>query len=349
MHNTTPHETLDRRQQRILRFVIDQFVESGHPVGSRSLSKLKDEHLSPASIRNTMSDLEEMGFLQQPHTSAGRIPTDQGYRHYVDSLISPTSIPHAEQDQIREVFSHFGGMFSSILECASRVLSQYSHYIGIASKPRFDSMVFRHIQFIRQGPGRILVIFVSSSGLVYNKVIEVEGSYEQEYLEKVSRWVIDHFMGKTLLRVRQLVQDMLQEERARYDILAKQALKISQASFEDDFGTEEGLIVEGTSNLAKEPDFATRETMERLLDAIEEKNALLDLISGCQEDEGVQVVIGSESELMEIQGCSLIASAYNFPDGSRGSIAVLGPKRMPYPRTIYLVDYISRQISKLEG
>lgn len=339
---------LDRRQQRILRFVVEQFVRTGHPVGSRVLSRSGEEQLSPATIRNTMADLEDLGYLAQPHTSAGRVPTDLGYRYYVDGLMPPSSIPLAEQQQIGDFFSSFGGMVTTILEQTSRLLSQYSHYIGIVTTPRFDSIVFRHISFVRQAPGKVLVIFVAAGGLVFNKLLTVEGDYNQEFLEKAGRWVVDHFAGLSLPAVRRRIEELLQHERVQYDLLERQALFFSRASFAGGFDGED-LYVEGTTNLVTAPDFAARERIEEILRAIEEKSALLRLLDGCMSGGGVQVVIGSENELKEITGCSLVAGAYQFPDGSRGSIAILGPKRMPYPRTIYLVDYISKQINRIAG
>lgn len=339
---------LDRRQQSILRFVVEQFVRTGNPVGSRVLARFGEEQVSPATIRNTMADLEELGYLTQPHTSAGRVPTDLGYRYYVDGLMPPSSIPLAEQQQIGDFFRSFGGMVGTILEQTSRLLSQYSHYIGIVTTPRFESIVFRHISFVRQAPGRVLVIFVADGGLVFNKLLTVEGDYSQEFLEKAGRWVVDHFAGLSLTAVRARIEELLRHERVQYDLLERQALFFSRASFSGGFEGED-LYVEGATNLVKEPDFATRERIEEILRAIEQKSALLRLLDGCLQGGGVQVVIGSENELKEIKGCSLVAGAYQFPDGSRGTIAVLGPKRMPYPRTIYLVDYISKQINRLAG
>jgi len=216
---------LSRREERILCIVVERFVTSGEPVGSRTISKTEGEHLSAASIRNTLADLEEMGYLYQPYTSAGRVPTDLGYRYYVDRLMQPPTLPLAD----------------------SKLLSRYSHYIGIVSAPQFESTVFCHIDFVLQAPGRVLVIFVSQSGIVHNKLIEVDFDMSQEELSRISSWVVEHFRGKTLTEVRNRVADMLQRDRAALDSLARRALFFSEASFIEGFG-EEGIYIEGTAN-----------------------------------------------------------------------------------------------------
>jgi len=339
---------LGRREERILRLVVEHVVTYGFPVGSRTVSKLEGEHLSAASIRNTMADLEELGYLAQPHVSAGRMPTDRGYRYYVDALMEEPSLPLAELEEIRSFFLSYRGMVGSILERTSHLLSHYSHYIGIVSAPQFESTVFRHVEFIRQGERRVLVIFVSQTGLVHNKLIEVRKDYPQEELDRISRWVVDEFSGMSLAEVRTHVQELMREERARIDDLANNALEFSSASFEGGFG-EEGVYVEGAANIVGEPEFSDPEQIQFLIQAVEEKGRIVELLNRCLDGEGVRIVIGSETELSGIEGCSLVASAYSFPDGSCGSVAVLGPTRMPYPRTVFLVDYISKQVSRAGG
>jgi len=246
---------LSRREERILCIVVERFVTSGEPVGSRTISKTEGEHLSAASIRNTLADLEEMGYLYQPYTSAGRVPTDLGYRYYVDRLMQPPTLPLAERREIEAFFTNYRGIMGSILENTSKLLSRYSHYIGIVSAPQFESTVFCHIDFVLQAPGRVLVIFVSQSGIVHNKLIEVDFDMSQEELSRISSWVVEHFRGKTLTEVRNRVADMLQRDRAALDSLARRALFFSEASFIEGFG-EEGIYIEGTANIFSEPEFA---------------------------------------------------------------------------------------------
>ena len=338
-------ESLNGREERILRFVVEGFVATGVPVGSRTVSKLEEEHLSAASIRNTMNDLEDAGYLYQPHVSAGRVPTDLGYRYYVDRLMDPPALPLAEQKAIKTFFSSYRGVVGAVLAHTSRLLSRFSHYVGIVSAPHFEGTVFRHIDFVRQGPGRVLVIFVSQAGLVHNRMIEVDVDLDPDELNRIAAWVIEKFCGMTLVEMRNRVEEILRTDRAALDRLSGRALEFSEATFAEGFG-DDGIYVEGTANIFGEPDFANPAQLKLLMQAIEEKDHLLRILNGCLSGEGVRVVIGSESELSEIQGCSLVASAYNFPDGSRGSIAVLGPTRMSYPRTVYLVDLVSKQISK---
>ncbi len=346
MNRSDIEERLNHRQERILRFVVELFVTSSQPVGSRTISKFEGEHLSAASIRNTMADLEETGYLVQPHTSAGRVPTDRGYRYYVDTLMDQPALPIAEQREIKAFFESYQGVVGSILEKTSKLLSSYSNYIGIVSAPQFESAVFNHVDFIKQGPDRVLVIFVDRAGLVHNKMIRIDIDLRQEELSRISEWVVERFHGMSLAEVRERVEEMLDREREMMDVIVRTALHFTRSSFADGFG-DENFYVEGTINIFDEPDFADREQLRVLMRAIEEKRHLLQLLNSCLDGEGVQVVIGSESDLKGIQGCSLVASAYTFPDGSRGSIGVLGPTRMLYPRTVFLVDLVSKQISRM--
>lgn len=339
---------LDARQARILRFVVEQFTSSGSPVGSRLLAKLNDEHLSPASIRNTMADLEDMGLLYQPHTSAGRLPTDMGYRYYIDSLMPSHCLPTVELHEIESFFDNYRGMISSILEVTPQVLSRFSNYIGIATTPRLKSMVLKHLQFVKQTAERVLVVFVSNNGMVFNKLLEVEREYSQSELDKLSRWVVAHFQGMNLLTLRLRVEEMLQEEQARYDQMAQKALLLSRDSFEGSFD-QEGIRVDGIGNFITWSGAGLKDRMKEILNTIERRSSLLELIDQVMVEGSVQVIIGSETELEEIKGCSLVASTYNFPDGSFGNLAILGPTNMSYPRTVYLVDYISKQISRFAG
>lgn len=339
---------LERRMERILRTVVELFVATGTPVGSRTLSKAQDEHLSPASIRNTMSDLEEMGFLSQPHASAGRMPTDKGYRYFVDVLMGKPSLPARIKAQIDRFFCDERAGIGSILEHTPRLLSRVSHYVGIVSVPQLESTVFRHIEFIRQAKRLVQVIFISHSGIVHKKLMEVEEDCTQEELDRIGNWVAGNFQGMTLVQVRERVKEMLLEERARVDQLMRRSLKLSEASFSESFG-EDDIYVEGAANIIMEPDFADPEIIRLLISAIEDKKLLLKLINHCIGGPGVQIAIGSETEMFVVPGCSIIASTYCLPDGSSGTVALLGPTRMPYPRTIFLVDYISRRISDFDN
>jgi heat-inducible transcriptional repressor len=337
---------LERRMARILRMAVERFVATGEPVGSRTLSKMEGEHLSPASIRNAMSDLEEMGYLFQPHVSAGRVPTDKGYRYYVDTLMGEPMIPPEEQKEIALFFDGFEGEVGPVLESTSKLLSRFSHYIGIVSVPHFESTVFRHIEFIRQAPGLILVILISRSGMVHNKLIRVGGDYNQEELDKISRWVVDTFQGLTLAQVRTRVEEMLRQERSRFNDFIRKGLIFSLASFAGGF-REDDIFVEGAANIVIDPVFSEPEKLRQLITAIEEKKVLVELLNKCLSSSGVQIAIGSETEISDVADCSIVASSYNLPDGSCGTVAVLGPTRMPYSRTIFLVDFISKRISAL--
>jgi len=337
-------QELTERSRHILEAIIDDYIESGEPVGSRAVVRRHNLALSPATIRNVMADLEDLGFLASPHTSAGRIPTEKGYRYYVDCLLQVRDLTRQEKRRI-DSQCQFGGDLDQMLQETGKALSTLSNYAGIVMAPRFTSTVFKQIEFVRLSSGRILVVFVSQSGLVQNKLIEADPSLTQRDLEQISNYLNQTLSGLSISDVRSRITHEMQQEKALYDQLIRRAYELSGAALQ---GEVEGKVfIEGASSFLDQPEFADLDQMKRLLRAFEQKNTLIELLDRSQQASGVQIFIGSESNLSQIEGCSLVTASYRNVHGTIGTLGVIGPSRMPYSKVIPIVDYTARMISRL--
>jgi heat-inducible transcriptional repressor len=337
---------LDDRARDILRQVIKSYVLTGEPIGSRTISRMTREGLSPASVRNVMADLEEMGLLTQPHTSAGRVPTDLGYRYYVDTLLPHGRIDVEERRLIESSLSRTGGEFSEAMEVVPKLLSRLSQQVGYLVSPRTDDAVLKHIEFVRLHDRRVLVIFVDRSGVVSHRVLATEHDYAQEDLERAGRYLVSEFKGLALKEIRARLVRLMAEEKAAFDRLVKDATTLGARYLEAE-ADERRLVLEGTTNMMKQPEFADVGTMRRLLEAFEEKHRLVDLLDRCLDQPGVRVLIGTETSDPTLESLSLVACAYRLDERASGYLGILGPTRMEYARAVALVDYISRLFSTL--
>lgn len=336
---------LNERSLNILESIVEGYIASGEPMGSRTIAKQQKMPLSPATVRNVMADLEEMGYIISPHTSAGRVPTDKGYRFYVDTLLQVRNLSAKERHNI-ELQCQGGNLRTQeLLKQAGRILSNMSSYTGIVLAPRFTSTTFRHIEFLPLSQGRLLVIFVSQSGLVQNKIIELDGDMPAaRELEQITSYLNNSLCGLTIQQVRAQIVEQMQQEKALYDQLFKQALTLSDKVFSAEM--EDDVIIEGAANVLNQPDFSNLDCMKRLFQAFEQKNNLIRLLDKSQQAEGVQIYIGSQSEYQEFEGCSLITANYSNGKQILGSLGVIGPSRMAYSQVVPVVDYTARLVSR---
>ncbi|HEU4402358.1 MAG TPA: heat-inducible transcriptional repressor HrcA [Candidatus Polarisedimenticolia bacterium] len=337
---------LDERAREILKDIVASYILSGEPVGSRTIAKLTREGLSPASVRNVMADLEEMGLLAQPHTSAGRIPTDKGYRHYVDSLPPAGRLAPRDRLVIDEDLARLGGEGSEAMELIPKLLSRLSSQVGYLIFPPITEAVLKHIEFVRLHARKILAILVDRSGVVSHRVLETEEDYVQDDLEKAGRYLVAEFSGLTLGEVRQRLVRLMAEEKAAFDRLLKNAVTLGTC-YLDAEPSERRMVLEGTTNILKHPEFSDVETMRRLFQTFEERHSLVTLLDRLFDAPGVQVVIGSETDDPALGSLSLVASSYRLGDQANGWLGILGPTRMEYDRAVALVEYISSHLSSL--
>ena len=326
------NEELTERGRRILEAIVEDFIETGEPVGSRSITRRHKLNLSPATVRNVMADLEEAGFIYSPHTSAGRIPTEKGYRLYVNTL-ARFQEPGVELERGFERLE--GAGLEERLQGVGRILSGVSSYAGIVSAPSFDATVFSSIRFVRISERKVLAVLVSSSGMVQNRIICTDEDIPADKLERITNFVNGKLNNLTIREVKKLILREMSEEKAQYDELYLQALKLSRRAFEN--MAEGEVFIEGASNILEQPEFANLERMKRMFRAFEQKSLLVRLLEQCRTADGMRVFIGREAESQVLEGCSLVTTAYTSAGGLTGVLGVLGPSRMPYSVVIPLV------------
>ena len=333
------------RNRRVLSAIIEDYIDTGLPVGSRKITKKYIRDISPATVRNVMADLEETGLLKQPHTSAGRVPTDSAFRFYIDSLIRVRRLTIQEKEQIKGKYATSGCGPEDVLKETSKLIAFLSRHIGIVLAPKIMSTTFKHIEFIKLHTDRLLVIFATRSGIVQNKMIIDEDDLSQDDLNRIARYLNDILADLTLEEVRLRVMEEMKNEKIFYDRLLAKALKLTNKALID--GHEDILYVDGRTNILDQPEFADVEKMKGLLKTIEDKNILVKLLDKAMHASGIQIYIGAESEFAEIENCSVIASSYKKEGATLGVIGVIGPTRMDYGSVIPIVDYTAKVVGQL--
>jgi len=338
---------LDKRSQSVLLELVRDYIEKAEPIGSRSLAKSYFMKLSPATIRNVMSDLEEMGYLHQPHVSAGRIPTDRGYRFFVNHILDLPNLDNSSLLSETDERISTNQSFDEVLETACSRVSESSHQTGLVMLPSFSNTRFNHIQFTKVGLQEALAVFYSELGVMQNKIIPIENDITQDQLTSISKYLNEEFSGKTIKSIRLELLHRIRNEREHYDQLTKRAMELSTKIFNED--DENGdLLVEGTLNILDQPEFSTDlEKIKALLKTLEEKSKLIKLLDLCLQQDGLTVLIGEENSEEEMNGCSLIANSYGLGEDKMGTIAVFGPKRMDYKNIISVVNHTAKKVSEL--
>jgi heat-inducible transcriptional repressor len=338
---------LDVRSREILRLIVDSYLETPDPMGSRTLSRKLDLNLSPATIRNVMADLQDAGYLYSPHTSAGRLPTDKGLRLFVDGLLERGNLTTDERADIEAQCTASGVGINQVLEEATRMLSGLGNCAGLVSAPSADAPL-KHIEFVPLGPGRAIVVLVTADGNVENRVIDMPLGMPQSSLVEAGNFLSDRLVGMTLAEARAQVQTELDAHRQDLNSLTTKLVEAGIATWAGP-GEEQALIVTGTEKLLE--DVTAVEDLERvrqLFAALETREGLVRLIDAAKIAQGVQIFIGAENELFGLTGCSMIIAPY--ASGSQeivGAIGVIGPARVDYGRIIPVVDYTSKVIGKL--
>lgn len=302
--------------------------------------------LSPATIRNVLADLEATGYITQPHTSAGRVPTDKGYRFFVNNLLRNHDLNAVQKQWIENMIQPSSGDFEKILLLTTELLSSLSHHIALAVAPNLDRMILQNIDFVRVNNRRILAITITKGGVVGNKIIEMEEPFTQEELTGISNYIKSEFCGQTLPSIRTQIIRLMKEEQVQYDNLMKKAVLLSGKTLAAAVEPEQ-LFVNGASQIVNYPEFSDVSKTRELLEALEEKSKILRLLTECIEGEGTHIFIGSENKERELKGLTLISSPYKYGDQSVGTLGILGPTRMEYGRVIPLVDHIAKVVSNI--
>ena len=340
---------LNDRSRQIFRQIVDSYLMTGEPVGSRTVAKNLDLGLSPASVRNVMADLEEAGLLFAPHTSAGRLPTEAGLRLFVEGLLELGDLTREEQQGIEAQCASAGTSLEGLLEEASSALSGLSHCAGLVVAPKTDSPL-RHIEFVNLSPGRALVIMVTENGVVENRILETTRNLPPSALVEATNYLSARLVGRTLIEARDEIMSELESQRVQLDELTARVVEEGLATWAG--GNSGGtLIVRGQANLLEDVEgTAHLERIRSLFSALETKEMMLKVLSLADTAEGVQIFIGAENQLFDMAGCSIIVGPYQDKrEQVIGAIGVIGPARMNYARIIPMVDYTAKIVSHLIG
>lgn len=345
----------DPRAQAVLGALIKEHLGTGEAVGSRVLSdRFAHGHgWSSATIRNVMAELEDAGLVEQPHTSAGRVPTDKGYRYYVDHMLDETPLSRADLRAIESVFAaagESGGSSDRVMETASHVLSALSENVGIVVSPSLAENRLKHIEFVLLPDKRILVVLVSASNLIHNKLIRIDDNFTQDVLDRTARYLNAEFSGKSLTTIRAEILELMKQEKALYDELLRDAIMLCERSLEGEETNRSEVYVDGTSNILTKPEFVDVDRMRELFRTFEEKSRLVRILNECVSQTypgDVHVVIGREHLASSMQNCALITAPYRIGSSdSIGTVGVVGPMRIEYARIMAMVNYMARLVEQ---
>ena len=336
--STSPND----RAQHLLRVLIQRYIRDGQPVGSRTLSRDSGLDLSPATIRNVMSDLEDMGMVSAPHTSAGRVPTPKGYRLFVDTLVRFKPPQHddiaALKSQITSNVDDAGELVSSV----SSLLSNFTKLAGIVSVPQAQHAALRQIEFLPLSDNRILAILVINDREVQNRIMHVDREFSADELQHAANFINEHYAGKELSDIRQLILDDLDKTRDSMNQAMLDIITVAQSAIEGTQKPGGGYVLAGETNLMDFAELSDVETLRRLFEAFSRKQLILDLLDRSINADGVQVYIGEESGFHILDDCSVVTAPYQLDDDTVGVLGVIGPTRMAYDRVVPIVDITAR-------
>jgi heat-inducible transcriptional repressor len=339
-------QTLAERDSKVLGAVVEEFIQTAEPVGSRYLTKKRRFDLSPATIRNVMSDLEELGYLTQPHTSAGRQPTDKGYRYYVDHLMHADPLPALDRRRLRRQIAGGDSLdLEGCLEAACRALSVAASQLGVVVAPRFDSNVFRRIDLVLLREGRVLVILVTQGGVVHHRPVEAPEIRTQDELDHMANYLNGLLQDLPLHGVQKKILNEMASEKALYDSLMQRALRLGSRVLAHT-PDPEGVILGDPGPLLGKPEFATAERLRGIFEAFEKKGLLLKLLDRAAQGQGLQVTIGEEGAVPDLRSFAIVSAPYGPAGGAQGSLGVIGPTRMDYARVVGLVDFTARLLGE---
>ncbi|WP_045214932.1 heat-inducible transcriptional repressor HrcA [Desulfonatronovibrio magnus] len=334
--------TLNKRQTDVLLTIIKNYIMTGQPVGSRTVSKDSTLKLSPASIRNIMADLSDAGYIEQPHTSAGRIPTAKGFRIYLDSNLEVEPVSSEIQEKIKATLTSVGPDLSQTLSQACKLLSVLSNQISLIITPSHQLIRWQQIDFVLLRPGLVMSILIMEGGMIQNKVIKVDKEISSDDLIRFSNYLNEHYQGKTLQHVRAGILDQMKNARQQFEHLYENALKLAQESFQN---TTRKVFVEGTHYLFTGNEHADINKMRELFRMLEEKSKLLKLLDQTIESRNLNIILGQEQKMDELSDFSLISSPYSLQDNI-GTVSIIGPTRMNYSKIVPAVDLTAKILSQ---
>ena len=333
-------QDLNERSLYLLKALVERYIQDGQPVGSRVLSKDPRLNLSPASIRNVMADLEDMGLIHSPHTSAGRVPTVSGYRLFVDSLLTVKPLASSELDQLQTSLVAEADKVSDVVGKASKLLSDVTQMAGVVTLPRRETVVLRHIEFLPMSNTRVLVIFVTDGEEVHNKIIHTSKMFSAAELQQAANYLNSVYAGRSLSKIRELVVKDLENDRHLVNQGMIDAVNMAKLTFAQQ--PKDDYVLSGETNLMGFSELSDMDCLKQLFEAFNQKRGVIHLLDQCLEADGVQIFIGEESGYRAFDHCSLVTSSYSVNDEVVGVLGVIGPTRMAYQKVIPFVDVTAK-------
>lgn len=332
---------MDKRAQILLKTLVEHYISDGQPIGSRTLLQHSGLDVSPATIRNVMSDLEQLGFIASPHTSAGRVPTQKGYRLFVDSLLTVQPLETRAVQQLKSGLSSPNP--NELINNAADMLSQLTRFAGVVLTPKRKRVAFKHLEFLALSDKKLLVIIVTQDGNVQNRILLTEKPYSSSELTQASNYFNAHFQGYTLEEVQQKLHSELKQMQAEMNTLMTAALAASSLDQADD---KDAVVIAGERNLLQVDELSTNVTsLRKLFEIFERRTSLMQLLDNSQRAEGIQIFIGGESGYLPLDECSMITAPYEADGQVVGTLGVIGPTRMAYERVIPIVDVTAKLLS----
>ncbi len=333
---------LSERAQLLLKALIENYIRDGQPVGSRTLSRDSGLSLSSATIRNVMADLEELGFVASPHTSAGRVPTDKGYRFFVDTLLKLKPLHPEEIDEIERRLGSDAANGRSLVQTVSKMLSSVTHMAGLVTLPNPNYVALSQIEFIALSENRALAIMVMNNREVQNRVVQLDRYYSAEELRRAANYLNEAFAGRSLPEVRAQLVGQLQETRQHMNQLMQDAIQMAQKVFDTEPESRVEYVIAGETNLMGFAELSNVDRLRRLFDAFNEKHDILRLLDSCLRAEGIQIFIGQESGYRILDDISVVTAPYTLDNRVVGVLGIIGPTRMAYERVIPIVDVTAK-------
>jgi heat-inducible transcriptional repressor len=335
-------ESLTERAQLLLKALIENYIRDGQPVGSRTLSRDSGLSLSSATIRNVMADLEELGFVASPHTSSGRIPTDKGYRFFVDTLLKLKPLHQEEIEEIERRLRSDAASGRSLVQTASHMLSNVTHMAGLVTLPNPNYIALSQIEFVGLSENRALAIMVMNNREVQNRVVQLDRYYSPEELRRAANYLNEAFAGRSLPDVRAMLVKQLQETRQHMDQLMQDAIQVAQKVFDNKAEEQVEYVIAGETNLMGFAELSNVERLRRLFEAFNEKHDILRLLDSCLRADGIQIFIGQESGYRILDDISVVTAPYMLNNQVVGVLGIIGPTRMAYERVIPIVDITAK-------
>ena len=336
--------SLNTRRKRILQAIVEMYIETALPVSSQAITQRLRSQLSAATVRNIMAELDSLGLIWQPHTSAGRIPTDKGYRYYIDAMLEPAQLSQDEKDFIASQYSVQNEAFDEVLINVLRLLSNFSGYTAMAFSSGLRRILLKRLELVSVESAKVLIVLVSREGLVKTTIVQMPRKIEAGQLEKISKFLNEEFEGLTLEGIKKrLAQELLSSTDVFFHIIkrASEVIDLALASF-----TKDELYLEGTSYILGQPEFQNTQKLQAVLRTFERPEPLLEIMKEDLDIEGIKVHIGKENSYEDIQECSLVISSFKIKNRNMGSLGIIGPRRMSYAKVISAVDYMARIFSE---